>query len=65
MQINVLGTGSSYFEINFQGTHNKGAAIWEVEYNFTQYYGLTDISANSLHNLVESFTTEESDLFAK
>lgn len=32
---------------------NTGAAEWMAEYNLTQYYGLHDVSANSLHNLAD------------
>ena len=51
--------------LHFQATHNKGSAVWEIEYNFTQYYKLSEISAASLHNLVESFTTDDSESFSK
>ncbi|KAK6633579.1 hypothetical protein RUM44_004186 [Polyplax serrata] len=51
--------------LDLKSTHVRGAPTWEVEYNFTQYYGLNDITAVSLHDLVESFRTEDSELFVK
>lgn len=32
---------------------NVGAAEWTPEYNLTQYYGLYEVSATSLHNLAD------------
>lgn len=56
---------SDSLPVSLQATHNRGAAVWEVEYNFTQYYRLNEISASSLHSLVESFTSDDSELFAR
>ncbi|EEB18824.1 conserved hypothetical protein [Pediculus humanus corporis] len=51
--------------LDLKATHARGTPNWEVEYNFTHYYGLNEISAISLHDLVESFRTEDSELFIK
>ncbi|KAM3967330.1 cyclic GMP-AMP phosphodiesterase SMPDL3A [Aphomia sociella] len=47
---------------------NTGAADWTAEYNLTQYYGLHDVSANSLHNLADKLrigTPQETTVFNK
>lgn len=49
----VLDYTQYYLDI---GNANRlGEAEWQPEYNLTNYYGLQEISANSLHNLVEKF----------
>ncbi|XP_077288095.1 acid sphingomyelinase-like phosphodiesterase 3b [Arctopsyche grandis] len=52
----VLDYTQYYLDI---GNANRvGEAEWLPEYNLTNYYGLQDISATSLHNLVDRFTQD-------
>ncbi|CAG9794964.1 unnamed protein product [Diatraea saccharalis] len=47
---------------------NAGGAEWTAEYNLTQYYGLHEISASSLHNLADKLrigTPQETTVFYK
>jgi hypothetical protein len=47
---------------------NAGAPEWTAEYNLTQYYGLHDVSANSLHNLADKLrigSPQETTVFYK
>ncbi|KAL0882608.1 hypothetical protein ABMA27_001046 [Loxostege sticticalis] len=47
---------------------NAGAAEWTAEYNLTQYYGLHEVSAVSLHNLADKLrigTPHETNVFYK
>ncbi|KAL4706893.1 hypothetical protein ACJJTC_012352 [Scirpophaga incertulas] len=47
---------------------NVGAAEWTAEYNLTQYYGLHEVSASSLHNLADKLrigTPQETTVFYK
>ncbi|XP_045765533.1 acid sphingomyelinase-like phosphodiesterase 3a [Maniola jurtina] len=61
----VLGYTQYYLDLALA---NKAKAEWVAEYNFTQYYGLRDISAESLHLLAEKLkigTTHEKTTFKK
>ncbi|XP_075971847.1 cyclic GMP-AMP phosphodiesterase SMPDL3A-like isoform X2 [Anticarsia gemmatalis] len=47
---------------------NRNLAEWSAEYNLTQYYGLHEVSAMSLHNLAEKLqigTPHETNIFHK
>ncbi|XP_054264443.1 acid sphingomyelinase-like phosphodiesterase 3b [Macrosteles quadrilineatus] len=43
------------FYLDLSLANERGKAEWRLEYNFTSYYGLTNISAGSLHELAASF----------
>ncbi|XP_066151569.1 acid sphingomyelinase-like phosphodiesterase 3b [Euwallacea fornicatus] len=42
-----------YMDLSQANSHSK--AEWTVEYNFTSYYGLNEISSENLHNLARKF----------
>ncbi|CAB3239462.1 unnamed protein product [Arctia plantaginis] len=47
---------------------NRNLAEWAAEYNLTQYYGLHEVSATSLHNLAEKLqigSPHETNIFHK
>ncbi|CAH0605741.1 unnamed protein product [Chrysodeixis includens] len=47
---------------------NRNVAEWTAEYNLTQYYGLHEVSAVSLHNLADKLqigTPHETNIFHK
>ncbi|XP_038222972.1 acid sphingomyelinase-like phosphodiesterase 3a [Zerene cesonia] len=50
----VLDFTQFYLDLASANRADSGAE-WVAEYNFTQYYGLRDVSAESLHNLAEKF----------
>ena len=50
-----------YLDLNASNMRN--AAEWLSEYNLTDYYELNEVSANELHNLVESFQGHEGSSF--
>lgn len=41
------------YYLDLAAANRAGVAEWTAEYNLTQYYGLHDISAQSLHNLAD------------
>jgi hypothetical protein len=47
------------FYLDLSAANMRNATEWQSEYNFTEYYGLNEVSANELHNLVESFAGHE------
>ncbi|XP_023719561.1 acid sphingomyelinase-like phosphodiesterase 3a [Cryptotermes secundus] len=60
----VLDYRQYYLDLNAANLRN--AAEWLPEYNLTDYYGLNEVSASELHNLVESFGVQEgSALFSR
>jgi hypothetical protein len=60
----VLDYRQYYLDLNAANLRN--AAEWLPEYNFTDYYGLNEVSATELHNLVESFVGQEgASLFSR
>ncbi|XP_052756070.1 acid sphingomyelinase-like phosphodiesterase 3a [Galleria mellonella] len=63
----VLDYTQYYLDLS-AANRNTGAAEWTAEYNLTQYYGLHDVSANSLHNLADKLrigTPQETAVFNK
>jgi hypothetical protein len=59
----VLDYRQYYLDLNAANLWN--AAEWLPEYNFTDYYGLNEVSASELHNLIESFGVPEGSLFSR
>jgi hypothetical protein len=57
----VLDYRQYYLDLNAANLRN--AAEWLPEYNLTDYYGLNDVSASELHNLVESFAVQDGSTF--
>jgi hypothetical protein len=53
----VLDYRQYYLDLNASNMRN--VTEWLSEYNLTEYYGLNEVSANELHNLVESFQGHE------
>lgn len=54
-----------YFDL---AAANRNMAEWTAEYNLTQYYGLHEVSAISLHNLADKLqigTPHETNIFHK
>lgn len=47
------------FYLDLKEANKRKQADWIVEYNFTSYYGLRNVSPASLHELAESFSTPE------
>ncbi|KAG8227923.1 hypothetical protein J437_LFUL011851 [Ladona fulva] len=51
------------YYLDLSTANHLDSAEWRLEYNFTSFYGLTNISAASLHELAETFqassTSEE------
>ncbi|KAK4883010.1 hypothetical protein RN001_006329, partial [Aquatica leii] len=44
------------YYLDLSTANKKGEAEWTVEYNFSSYYGITNITPLSLHNLAEKLT---------
>ncbi|XP_067644628.1 uncharacterized protein [Eurosta solidaginis] len=55
---------TQYF-MDLQLANQVGEPNWLPEYNLTHYYALSDISAISLHNFVDRFTSGEGTWFNK
>jgi hypothetical protein len=47
------------YYLDLSAANLRNAAEWLPEYNFTDYYGLNEVSAHELHNLVENFAVQE------
>ncbi|XP_050667503.1 acid sphingomyelinase-like phosphodiesterase 3a isoform X2 [Leptidea sinapis] len=63
----VLDYTQFYLDLAAANRADK-ASEWVTEYNLTQYYGLRDVSAESLHNLAEKLrfnSPQETTFFAK
>ncbi|XP_046808525.1 uncharacterized protein LOC124420278 [Lucilia cuprina] len=59
----VLDYTQYYMDLQLANT--LGEPNWLPEYNLTHYYALSDISAISLHNFVDRFTSNDGSWFAK
>ncbi|KAM7358405.1 acid sphingomyelinase-like phosphodiesterase 3b isoform 2-T6 [Cochliomyia hominivorax] len=59
----VLDYTQYYMDLQLANT--LGEPNWVPEYNLTHYYALSDISAISLHNFVDRFTSNDGSWFAK
>ncbi|CAB0014726.1 unnamed protein product [Nesidiocoris tenuis] len=59
----VLDYTQYYLDLNHANQHDHAA--WTQEYNLTSYYGLTEVTANSLHELANTFREPNSLHFAK
>ncbi|XP_054734462.1 acid sphingomyelinase-like phosphodiesterase 3b [Anastrepha obliqua] len=55
---------TQYF-MDLQLANQVGEPNWLPEYNLTHYYALSDISAISLHNFVDRFTSSDGTWFGK
>ncbi|KAL5016932.1 hypothetical protein ScPMuIL_006521 [Solemya velum] len=53
-----------YF-VNLTAANTDNQTDWQVEYQATQEYNITDLSANSLHKLLMSFKNDSSGYFQK
>ncbi|XP_061396134.1 acid sphingomyelinase-like phosphodiesterase 3b, partial [Musca vetustissima] len=53
------------YYMDLQSANLLGEPNWVPEYNLTHYYALSDISAISLHNFVDRFTSNDGSWFAK
>ncbi|XP_073840990.1 acid sphingomyelinase-like phosphodiesterase 3b [Musca autumnalis] len=53
------------YYMDLQNANLVGEPNWVPEYNLTHYYALSDISAITLHNFVERFTSNDGSWFAK
>ncbi|CAB3367622.1 Hypothetical predicted protein [Cloeon dipterum] len=54
------------FYLDLAQANQKGKAEWQPEYNLTSFYGLSEVSARSLHRLAETFRhTEDTELFER
>ncbi|KAL1117772.1 hypothetical protein AAG570_004087, partial [Ranatra chinensis] len=49
----------SQYYLDLTAANQKGEADWSLEYNFTSYYQLSEVSPKALHDLAQMFTTEE------
>lgn len=47
------------YYLDLDAANRQNVAEWQPEYNFTDHYGLNEVSAHELHNLVESFAVQE------
>lgn len=55
-----------YTQYYLDVTNSKGETNWAIEYNLTQYYGLREVSAVSLHNLAEKIRNHnDRSIFSK
>ncbi|KAL1139956.1 hypothetical protein AAG570_006933 [Ranatra chinensis] len=54
----VLDYTQYYLDLNL--ANQKDYADWQPEYNLTSYYGLTEVTAQSLHELAYTFTDQKS-----
>ncbi|XP_055910326.1 uncharacterized protein LOC129944716 [Eupeodes corollae] len=59
----VLDYTQYFLDLSLANT--LGEPNWQPEYNLTHYYGLNDISAISLHNFVDRFTSNDGSWFPK
>ncbi|XP_073978729.1 acid sphingomyelinase-like phosphodiesterase 3b [Rhodnius prolixus] len=47
------------FYMDLAKSNEVGEANWSMEYNFTRYYGLEEVSPTELHELVQMFTSSD------
>ncbi|KAK9506966.1 hypothetical protein O3M35_008805 [Rhynocoris fuscipes] len=59
----VLDYTQYYLDLN--NANQRDSADWQQEYDLTSYYGLTEVTAKSLHELANTFTEHNSQLFAR
>ncbi|XP_069705209.1 cyclic GMP-AMP phosphodiesterase SMPDL3A [Periplaneta americana] len=57
----VLDYRQYYLDLTL--ANQRDVAEWQIEYNLTDYYDLNEVSAQELHNLVESFAVPEGSKF--
>lgn len=55
----------SQYYLDLASANTKNEAEWQLEYNLTFYYGLTDVTPVSLHNLADRFSSSDDPLFGK
>lgn len=55
----------SQYYLDLASANTNGEADWQLEYNLTYYYGLTEVTSVSLHNLADRFSNSEDSLFAR
>ncbi|XP_066258235.1 acid sphingomyelinase-like phosphodiesterase 3b [Euwallacea similis] len=48
------------YYLDLTAANSNGKADWIVEYNFSTYYGINDITPANLHSLADKFTQETS-----
>uniref|UniRef100_A0A336LRH4 CSON015030 protein n=1 Tax=Culicoides sonorensis TaxID=179676 RepID=A0A336LRH4_CULSO len=59
----VLDYSQYYLDLASANLNNE--PDWQLEYNLTYYYGLTEVTSVSLHNLADRFSNSEDLLFGK
>lgn len=56
----------SQYYLDLAVANSKGeAAEWQLEYNLTYYYGLTEVTSVSLHDLADRFSNAEDQYFGR
>jgi hypothetical protein len=53
----VLDYTQYYLDLSHANSNTKSDAEWVVEYNFSSYYGISEITPNSLHQLADKLTS--------
>ena len=51
------------FYLDLSKVDEEDVPIWEKQYNASESYNLNDLSADSMHELVQSFEVDESETF--
>lgn len=52
------------YYLNLRAANEKGTDDWELEYNFTEYYGIPDMEPATMHTLAEQMWSND-DVFDK
>lgn len=60
----VLDYSQYYLDLAVANTKGE-AAEWQLEYNLTYYYGLTEVTSVSLHDLADRFSNAEDQYFGR
>lgn len=53
------------YYLDLESANTMGEPNWTPEYNLTHQYGLSDITATSLHGLVDRFLSDDDRTFSK
>lgn len=60
----VLDYSQYYLDLAVANTKGE-AAEWQLEYNLTYYYSLTEVTSVSLHDLADRFSNSEDQFFGR
>ncbi|KAJ3641479.1 hypothetical protein Zmor_027986 [Zophobas morio] len=59
----VLDYTQYYLDLSQANSKSKGEANWSIEYTFSSYYGISEITPNTLHQLADKLTAVNHNTF--